>query len=453
MVTTIRLRRGATNVEYVLLMVLCALAVILGLQVLNNAMLAKHIEVAEGLSGFGKTQVAGELLASAPNDNGDGTWTIGWTGGTPPFTVTDNGSTNNRSIVVTPDVGDHTYDITDKEGKKQVVSLTVPLPDITWTDKSNPVYDPVHASYFPDLLYSATSFDGHGTSKPYKMFYDDGTNIYLTTSSDAGTWTQYSGTFVIAGWRHPQVAYDANHFGNNVGDVIGTAGAQTYSVTPFYKMWAWDNANSIRFAYSADGQVWQTNYTADVCRHEMFPLNPSAPVYDLEVIYDADATPAYQGWADNNGRLYNVQSSDGTSWTMHPTQPVAIPLGAAGTWDATTQSRMSVIKVSANDWHAWYGGSAVAGGYNGIGYATSSDGVNWTKSPSSPLTALGGYGAFGGLGNTGTWNANRNYAMSVVFDPKRFSGNGDATLLKMARSGRSAAGNYSIGIAVGDGLP
>lgn len=106
-----------------------------------------------------------------------------------------------------------------------------------------------------------------------------------------------------------------------------------------------------------------------------------------------------------------------------------------------------MVKASATEWHLWYGGNTGGGGNKGVGHATSSNGVDWTKNAANPLQSLGGHGPFGGLGAPGTWNDNRNYAMSVIYDPDRFSGYGDASLLKMWRTGRmgSSGDDFTIG--------
>jgi VCBS repeat-containing protein len=526
----------------------------------------------------------------------------------------------------------------------------------TWGDyPGNPVVDPAPGgiykpagaydsrAYYPSALYSATGFDGNGPSWHYKMYYDDGTHTWLVYSNDFKTWYRYGVAPVISNLRHPNVCYDANHFGQNAGDLIQASSPQTYAVAPYYKMWLWDLNMSIKFAYSADGEQWFTNYTRAALSFDGQAgwYDNSTPVYDLNVVYDAADTPPYHGYADKNGVLHNLISSDGTTWTLSPAQPVALPPQSAGTatetvtyyaryqgagpftrsgypmsapasatqersgdkvtlritgatgytdsgfvtyfgklgdlspftltgtgdtfgcnlyfdrnadgefftwnvaggpsytgtgadayilgsgsvggvksvsddttftslnpgggnytvaqlkagaapgitsstpiaiwvgintssgdmsatvsipqsvlaWDRTTGSRMSVVKVSDTEWHAWYGASSPwpppnyqgAGGNMGIGYATSADGVHWTKEAGNPIRSLGGSQPYNGLGTYGTWNDERNYAMSVVYDPGLFGGYGESAPFKMVRSGRrNSDGNYSLGVAFAD---
>lgn len=205
-------------------------------------------------------------------------------------------------------------------------SMAAAIP-VDWEEHGdNPVFDPDGRAYYPDVLFSATGFDGHGPAYRYKMWYDDGADTWLAYSNDGESWTRLGSSPVVVGYRHPQVAYDEDHFGDSAGDRIQSAFPETYLVTPYYKMWLWDmyNGSRVMFAYSADGETWRTDYPRDVLPHSRFPVNPGSPVYDLEVLYDGGT---YCGWADNNGRMYNVSSSDGTTWTIGS---VAVDLGGAG---------------------------------------------------------------------------------------------------------------------------
>lgn len=75
-------------------------------------------------------------------------------------------------------------------------------------------------------------------------------------------------------------------------------------------------------------------------------------------------------------------SADGINWTRHPSNPVLSP-GAGGSWDDAAVMAACVWKEGDN-WYMLYGGEQ-ADGATDIGLATSSDGVNWTKSGSNPV--------------------------------------------------------------------
>jgi len=76
-------------------------------------------------------------------------------------------------------------------------------------------------------------------------------------------------------------------------------------------------------------------------------------------------------------------SPDGINWTKHAENPV-LRLGPAGSWDAGILICNEVLFDEAEQlFKIWY-----VGGYNGIygiGYATSPDGIDWTKYPGNPM--------------------------------------------------------------------
>jgi len=78
-------------------------------------------------------------------------------------------------------------------------------------------------------------------------------------------------------------------------------------------------------------------------------------------------------------------SPDRITWTKHPSNPL-IRVGASGTWESV-QVRQPAIIIEGNVYKMWYEG------YNGatrsIGYATSTDGINWTKYTGNPVLVAG----------------------------------------------------------------
>jgi beta-1,2-mannobiose phosphorylase / 1,2-beta-oligomannan phosphorylase len=78
-------------------------------------------------------------------------------------------------------------------------------------------------------------------------------------------------------------------------------------------------------------------------------------------------------------------SIDGISWTMYPS-PVLSP--TANTWDAYTTDAPMVIREKGQ-YKMWYASflSPTSPGY--LGYATSPDGISWTKYSGNPVMAPG----------------------------------------------------------------
>lgn len=86
-------------------------------------------------------------------------------------------------------------------------------------------------------------------------------------------------------------------------------------------------------------------------------------------------------------------SADGLNWTQYGTDPVLPrgggPWGNTDTWDSSYVYPATVIYANGK-YHMWYSGGQTAS-HQGIGYAESDDGINWTKSTNNPITALGGF--------------------------------------------------------------
>jgi uncharacterized repeat protein (TIGR01451 family) len=75
-------------------------------------------------------------------------------------------------------------------------------------------------------------------------------------------------------------------------------------------------------------------------------------------------------------------SPDGLTWTRYASNPVMTP--TPSTWDAGGVRVPMVWKEGPNDYRMIYTGRATGGAMQ-IGYATSTNGINWTKSASNPV--------------------------------------------------------------------
>jgi len=81
-----------------------------------------------------------------------------------------------------------------------------------------------------------------------------------------------------------------------------------------------------------------------------------------------------------------------TEWVDHPDNPI-LGVGEPGAWDDGGRWVVSVIRVDET-YHLWYGGSDDPLEANGIGHATSPDGVEWTMDPANPVLTRGEPGAW-----------------------------------------------------------
>ncbi len=75
-------------------------------------------------------------------------------------------------------------------------------------------------------------------------------------------------------------------------------------------------------------------------------------------------------------------SLDGYTWSKYGSNPI-LSQGAGGTWDDNRIEHFCILKEGSN-WYAWYAGEPGDGSWK-IGYATSSDGISWTKYGGNPV--------------------------------------------------------------------
>jgi len=92
----------------------------------------------------------------------------------------------------------------------------------------------------------------------------------------------------------------------------------------------------------------------------------------------------YGGFDGSKGQGGYATSPDGTNWTRHPDNPV-LRVGPEGTFDSTYATPNAVI-YQGGTYHMWY--NAGASRWESIGYAFSDDGLTWTKS-STPVLEPG----------------------------------------------------------------
>jgi predicted GH43/DUF377 family glycosyl hydrolase len=93
----------------------------------------------------------------------------------------------------------------------------------------------------------------------------------------------------------------------------------------------------------------------------------------------------YSGWDGTTVQIGYALSGDGVTWERQPT-PV-LTLGAQGSWDDESLTVSSVLYVNGV-YHMWYSGQHNRR-FWAIGYATSSDGIHWTKHPQNPVLTPG----------------------------------------------------------------
>ncbi len=163
-----------------------------------------------------------------------------------------------------------------------------------------------------------------------------------------------------------------------------------------FHMWylgAKDDYELTGYATSTDG----VNWTKD-------PSNPVGESGTGAVLYKDDL---FHMWF-NYGIGITIQtgyatSPDGKTWTENENKPV-IPNGGSSNWDYPRVQASSVV-FKSGAFHLFYSGGSF---YNWQeGYATSSDGITWTKNASNPVLPTGEGGA---------WDSKYTSFSSVIYD-------------------------------------
>jgi hypothetical protein len=258
---------------------------------------------------------------------------------------------------------------------------------------------PVFNTLIPDQAYIIKDNVG------YKLYYagNDFASINLATSPDGINWTPYAGNPVLSEGptvqaEHADVKfYSAGFAGANIG-------TNPSAMTMYYRMWYQGAARGIggwRYAESPDGINWYNHIAVTQTGIPVFSDATGVDYGIADVVY----TPGGEGNDLNKTfRIYaNVQwelgsyggkelivmaySANGYVWTGYDPTSVgyATPV-FEGTLDGTSFDTdhigwFKVIENSPTDWQAFYSGGdgTTYQALNGIGYATSTDGINWTR--------------------------------------------------------------------------
>lgn len=281
-----------------------------------------------------------------------------------------------------------------------------------WTkDPNNPVLrrDTVFAN-LPNDIYAISDCWVLKDGATYKMWYTGGglnyptdtelrSRICYATSSDGVNWDKYAGNPVL------DVSYNGawDSLGVETVSVIIDADAPAGQR---YKMWyAGQYFNEYRYeigyAYSADGISW-TKHGSPVLQVGSASGWDNAFLEGPSVVKDGNT---YKMWycgydvtvngssTDGKASIGYATSTDGINWTKYANNPIMVT--GVGNWESVYVQDPHVIKENG-EYHMWYGGGSDDSHYDQqVGYATSLNGITWTKSPLNPVLTRG---------NSGDWD-------------------------------------------------
>jgi len=296
-----------------------------------------------------------------------------------------------------------------------VTTLTAPK-IVQGSSGSSPTYytinedpSPVFNTLIPDQAYVIKDNVG------YKLYYagNDFGSINLATSPDGINWAPYAGNPVLSEGLTVQAEH-ANVKFYSTGFVGANSGTNPSAMTMYYRMWYQGTTSGIggwRYAESPDGINWYNHIAVTQTGTPVFSAATGTDYGIADVVY----TPGGEGGDPNKTfRIYaNVQwelglygakelvvmaySANGYVWTGYDPTSVgyATPV-FEGTLDGTSFDTdhigwFKVIENSPTDWQAFYSGGdgTTYQALNGIGYATSADGINWTRRQTLFMTSDG----------------------------------------------------------------
>lgn len=112
----------------------------------------------------------------------------------------------------------------------------------------------------------------------------------------------------------------------------------------------------------------------------------------------------YSGHDGQRWKVALATSTNGIRWTKYPDNPI-LSNSPDSSWDNDTVYGVSVVPLALNDYRMWYSGRTFDL-RSKIGYATSTDGIHWTKYSGNPVLKLG---------PPGSWESENVYVPRVVF--------------------------------------
>ena len=271
-------------------------------------------------------------------------------------------------------------------------------------DSSNPVLSPNVTGWdSSEVLIPRVYYDG----SKYQMWYsgDNGTieagggSIGYATSSDGVMWIKSSGPVLtrgMAGSWDSLLVYAGFVLKNSSSYLMWYEGAQL-------KPDGYCCNFGIGLATSPDGLSW-TKYGGNPILTSESSSRPyvSYPWVlrvggQFKMWYACGLyTPSYLS------AICLANSSDGIRWSQNPT-PVFRGTGTTTDWDGGTIYSTNIV-YDGKKYGMWYSGCSSAATKCQIGYATSPDGITWTRASGNPIlgpSSSGGWDSYDSVDNQG----------------------------------------------------
>jgi predicted GH43/DUF377 family glycosyl hydrolase len=162
----------------------------------------------------------------------------------------------------------------------------------------------------------------------------------------------------------------------------------------FYRMWyAADNGSTVQIGYatSDDGLTW-VKLADPVLSPDGSSWEQARISWPCVIKVGGRYHMWYRGGNIPNTAIGYATSTDGVNWVKHSGNPVFTG-GDVGDWDDVLEA--AAVTHDGFLYHMWYSGAG-ANDVGQVGHAFSADGVNWTRT--GIVLANGAAGAFDALG-------------------------------------------------------
>ena len=213
--------------------------------------------------------------------------------------------------------------------------------------------------------------------------------------------TQADGTTELDHWLESDGVLEWASYASNPiispegGEDHITFGSTLYVGTTYHHYYMYhDGADAwqIGHATSTDGKIW----TKDAANNPVFVKGASGKFDDTHVrtpmVWKEGSTWHMIYTGDDGGgniAIGYATSSDGISWTRQNSGN-AVLSGTAAQWDANDVENWGIIKVGST-YYLWYSKISAT---RQIGLATSTDLINWTKDANNPIFGSGRFCPF-----------------------------------------------------------